>query len=176
MLIASRFKRPEAPVNLPNADGTTKDYFFRPVDPASPLSEHVADVTDAGHIQKLLAIGEGYYVAEANAALDAAKVLAASGARPVAQQPETPPAQDHEPEQSPAGEETPQGEQDDGDNGAPQDDAAAATALLDLPLAKFKAALADTPKSVLSAALAIETAKGADERATVVKQLKAALA
>ena len=181
MLIASRFKRPNAPINLPNADGTTKDYFFRPVDPASPESEHVAEVTDAGHIQKLLSIAEGYYVAEANAALDAAKTLAASGARPVAQPTEPVPA----PAQPDAAADQPQPssdtetQQDDQgtDESTPAGDVSeAAAALLELSLAKFKAALAETPKPVLEAALSIETAKGADERATVVKQLKATLA
>lgn len=72
MLIASRFQRPTAPVELPNANGTTTTYFFKPIDPSVPNSEHVAEVSDPKHIQRLLGIPEGYYVSEHAAALDSA--------------------------------------------------------------------------------------------------------
>ena len=62
MLIGSKFKRPKAPIDLGD-----KIYFFLPRDPANPDSEHVAEVSDNTHIQKLLAITEGYYIAEQQA-------------------------------------------------------------------------------------------------------------
>lgn len=58
MLIACRFKRPKAPVDLGD-----KIYFFAPVDPSNPDSEHVAVVEDKAHVQKLLAVPEAYYIA-----------------------------------------------------------------------------------------------------------------
>ena len=63
MLIAAKFRRPDAPIELPNADGTTSTYFFRPIAPGVANSEHVAEVTDPDHISRLLAVTEGYHVA-----------------------------------------------------------------------------------------------------------------
>lgn len=198
MLIASHFKRPNAPVNLPNSDGTSKDYFFRPIDPNSPESEHVAEVTDSGHIQKLLAIAEGYYIADANAIIDSAKAAALLTERPSVVQPAVPvpdPASQVATQVQPDGT-VPQGgvpadatattpaaattsSEADAAAAAKVEDSAlteAAKALLALPLAKFKAALKTEPRSVLARALALESDKGNDERATVVKHLQAALA
>lgn len=68
MLIACKFKRPKAPVEL---DGNV--YFFVPIDPANADSEHVADVEDSDHIQRLLGIPEAYYIARAQSLHTVAK-------------------------------------------------------------------------------------------------------
>lgn len=57
MLIATRFKRPKAPITI---DGVT--YHFLPRDPSNPESEHVCEVADKAHVQRLLGIPEGYYL------------------------------------------------------------------------------------------------------------------
>lgn len=77
MLIGCRFKRPKAPIELPG-----KTYFFVPIDPTNPDSEHVAEVEDNAHIQRLLSIPEGYYISEAQ--------VIPTAARPTAQQPVDP--------------------------------------------------------------------------------------
>lgn len=200
MLIATYFKRPKAPVNMPKTGGGTVDYFFTPVDPTNPESEHVADVTDPGHIQRFLQIPEGYYVAEANAALEAVRNAAANSARPApgvtdppaatttapAVAPATDPAPAPLASETPAAPDATPTPAAQADTSAPapaadpanadKPDEAAAKVLLALPLAKFRAELKTTPRPVLAAALAIESDKGNDERATVVKHLKAALA
>lgn len=58
MLIGSRFHRPKAPIDLGG-----QVYFFTPRDPQNPDSEHVCEVSDPEHIQRLLGIPEGYYIA-----------------------------------------------------------------------------------------------------------------
>lgn len=68
MLIACKFKRPKAPVEL---DGNV--YFFVPIDPANADSEHVADVENSDHIQRLLGIPEAYYIARAQSLQTTAK-------------------------------------------------------------------------------------------------------
>lgn len=78
MLIACRFKRPNAPVDLGD-----KVYFFKPVDPANADSEHVAMVEDKNHIQRLLQIPEAYYIAVTELPPTVAKpVAAAAGSQP----------------------------------------------------------------------------------------------
>lgn len=62
MLIGSIFKRPKAPIEMPG-----KTYFFVPIDPSNPDSEHVAEVTDEAHIQRFMQIPEGYYISKAQA-------------------------------------------------------------------------------------------------------------
>lgn len=74
MLIACKFKRPKAPVEL---DGTI--YFFVPIDPANADSEHVADVENSDHIQRLLGIPEAYYIARAQSLLTIAKPAPPAG-------------------------------------------------------------------------------------------------
>jgi hypothetical protein len=59
MLLASRFNRPKAPIEIGD-----KVYYFTPLDPTNPNSEHVCEVADKSHIAKLLAIPEGYYIPE----------------------------------------------------------------------------------------------------------------
>lgn len=192
MLIASRFQRPDAPVELPNADGTWTTYFFRPIDPRNPTSEHVAHVTDPDHISRLLAIREGYYLSQAEQTLKGASTKVAkpvaSPPGPAAAAPAAPPAEqpprdgpataeaadaetggspsDAAPESAPAdGEPEPEAEAD-----------GAAKELLALGLRAFRAAVKKAPRPVLERALEIEMACGEDERATFTKALKAALA
>ena len=192
MLIATYFKRPDAPVDLPNLDGSIKRYFFRPVDPRSPESEHVANVTDKDHIARLLAIREGYYVADANDVVAAAEAGVGAAGRPVAAAPPAEPAKvDTKPEDTtkadtvattdapgpdPHAEQAATEPKDEGKAAPASDVSAAAEALLALPLAKCKAEIKTAPRPVLEAALEIESAKGSDERATITKALKAALA
>ena len=85
MLIACKFKRPKAPVEL---DGNV--YFFVPIDPANADSEHVADVENSDHIQRLLGIPEAYYIARAQSLQTVAKP--APPVAPVAEQDPPPPA------------------------------------------------------------------------------------
>lgn len=200
MLIASRFQRPNAPVELPNKDGTIARYFFRPIDPASPASEHVAEVADPAHIQRLLGIPEGYYISEhATAIADAAAAAASTTERPVAPPPADP-AGTSDGEQAGG-----QGESTAADAGSATEDAAsnadaptadanvgtaasehkgdavvddvkiAASNLLSQHPREIKAALANTPAEVRRAALEIEHAKGEDERVTVTKALRESL-
>lgn len=174
MLIASRFKRPTAPVSLQSKDGSLKHYFFRPIDPASPDSEHVAEVAEAEHIQRLLQIPEGYYIAESNAVLDAATAVASKATRPIAA---AVPVKPEVATQEPATQ-APVAVEQAGSEAATDEDAdtsAAAKALIELKLSDIKKALPSTPRAVLRAALAMESGKGNDERVTVVKHLKAAL-
>lgn len=85
MLIACKFKRPKAPVEL---DGNV--YFFVPIDPANADSEHVADVENSDHIQRLLGIPEAYYIARAQSLQTATKPILPVA--PVAEQDPLPPA------------------------------------------------------------------------------------
>lgn len=57
MLIASRIKRPLAPIDFGD-----RVYFFTPVDPRDPGSTHVCEITDNAHIGRLLGITECYYL------------------------------------------------------------------------------------------------------------------
>jgi len=84
MLIACKFKRPKAPVEL---DGNV--YFFVPIDPANADSEHVADVENSDHIQRLLGIPEAYYIARAQSLQTATKPV--PPVAPVAEQDSPPP-------------------------------------------------------------------------------------
>ncbi|MGG2100399.1 hypothetical protein [Stenotrophomonas sp. NRRL B-14846] len=84
MLIACKFKRPKAPVEL---DGNV--YFFVPIDPANADSEHVADVENSDHIQRLLGIPEAYYIARAQSLQTAIKPVLPVA--PVAEQDSPPP-------------------------------------------------------------------------------------
>lgn len=198
MLIASRFQRPNAPVELPNKDGTISRYFFRPIDPASPASEHVAEVADPAHIQRLLGIPEGYYISEhATAIADAAAAAASTTERPVAPPPADPAGTvdgEQTDTQSDSTEATSETSAAASDAGTTPADANAGTAasdhkgdavvddvkiaasnLLSQHPREIKAALANTPAEVRRAALEIEHAKGEDERVTVTKALRESL-
>lgn len=168
MLIASKFQRPKAPVEL---GGIT--YFFTPIDPANADSEHVATVTDPDHIQRFLGIAEGYYVARANEYPTASKPAADPSSNPPPPPPDAP---------------TGTGDQANGDPqtppGAnltatlPPEMLEAAGALNALSWQKLKAELAKggIDKAVIKAALNIELAKPEpDQRATTVKLLSQAL-
>lgn len=153
LLIASRFRRPNAPIDLPNEDGTFKTYFFRPLDAKNASSEHVALVEDPAHISRLLAIPEGYYLAEdASARLKAADDAAGEMQKPGG--PGTPPPAD----------------------GATPPATGEAADLLALNLPEFKKAIAAADHDLLVQAQAIEQAKEpADQRPTYLKALAGAI-
>jgi hypothetical protein len=180
LIIGTYFRRPKAPVELPNGDGTYTTYYFTPVDKNNPNSEHVATVTDAKHQQKLLAIAEGYYISEAQTTAEAAHAAANAVAKPHGHvqvpvvQPELgPPVVPVAPESSsPANEATNQA--------SPTGDASGVTAaaqnLLALPLGAFKTALGDAGRPVLEEALRLEQSQLDDDvRPTYVKAIQAKL-
>jgi hypothetical protein len=178
MLIASRFKRPTAPVNLSKEGGGSTDYFFKPIDPNSPDSEHVADVTNTEHISRLLAIPEGYYIAEAEAITRSVASAAAAGTlRPVAVAAAAAPVAvvataAAPPVVAPVAVET----ESPAIPVASEEVVATAAALISLQSLKaFKEAIGKVSDAVLQAALDQESAKGDDERATYTKALRAQL-
>lgn len=191
-LIGCRFKRPNSPVELPNGDGTFTSYYFRPIDPGNADSEHVALVTNADHATRLLQIPEGYYLspnadrlkeAAQNAAAIAAAIAKPAAAAPTASTEPVPPGNADETAPPPAGDNgepagnpsEPEGQTEKAQGEVSDADRAAAEALLDLSLSKIKEQIPNTPKSVIKAAVELESAKGADERVTVVRALNAAL-
>jgi pyruvate/2-oxoglutarate dehydrogenase complex dihydrolipoamide acyltransferase (E2) component len=168
MLIGCRFKRPKAPVELGD-----KTYFFTPIDPTNPDSEHVCDVTDLVHIQTLLGIPEGYYLSAAEA-----PATPASASRPKAAAPAAPPppADPPPPPKDPAA--------DQSDSGAgntsqlPDDLVEAAKNLNGLSWQALQSQIkkGGIPLAVVQEALNIELAKpDDDQRATTIKILKQAL-
>lgn len=175
MLIACKFKRPKAPVEL---DGNV--YFFVPIDPANADSEHVADVENSDHIQRLLGIPEAYYIARAQSLQTATKPVPPVAT--VAEQDSPPP-----PPPPPAGSSTGAGT-DAGSNEPPAGANVAATLppeiveaaaqLNGLSWQKLKAELAKggIAKVVIKAALDLEVAKPEpDQRSTTLKVLSQAL-
>lgn len=181
MLIACKFKRPKAPVEL---DGNV--YFFVPIDPANADSEHVADVENSDHIQRLLGIPEAYYIARAQSLQTTSKPV--PPVAPVADQDPPPPAG------SSAGGDTGTGGADTttgtdagsseppaGANVAatlPPEIVEAAAQLNGLSWQKLKAELAKggIAKVVIKAALDLELAKPEpDQRGTTLKVLSQAL-
>lgn len=170
MLIACRFKRPNAPVDLGD-----KVYFFKPVDPANPDSEHVALVDDNAHIQRLLQIPEAYYIALTE--------LPPTVAKPKA--PQTPPTKDDDgtagdKNDAPAGSKPPVGITDSGNAQVPppKELQEQGEALNGLSWQKLQAELkkGGIDKAVIKIALDIEQAKPeADQRGTTLKFLSAAL-
>jgi len=180
LLIGSYFKRPKAPVELPNDDGTFTTYFFRPVDAGNPHSEHVATVTNAKHQQRLLAIAEGYYISEAQTTVEAAHAAAQVLAKPqaTATPASTPNAEIVPPppeELTHTAAEPSTTDPVGAIESNPAADSPGAKALLELPLKAFKEAVSSANPIVLSTALELECAKGEDERPTYVKALRAAL-
>jgi len=183
LIIGTYFRRPKAPVELPNGDGTFTTYYFTPIDKNNPNSEHVAAVTDPKHQQKLLAIAEGYYISEAQTTAEAAHAAAAVLARPKpagsTDTPATPPAASEPAPVAADGSSTtpPATEQP---TGSASGDASGATGaaqkLLALPLGAFKTALSDASRDVLQEALRIEQAQLDDDvRPTYVKAIQAKL-
>lgn len=191
MLIASKFARPDAPIELGD-----RTYFFRPGHPNARPDEHVCEVTDNTHIQRLLSIQEGYYIPEPvtpppPAARPQAPAAPAATAPPTVDPvaPPAPAAATTDPIAPTGGEGTGTETAKDGSgagegNDAPELDAdevaAAAAKLLDLSWQKVlqQVKLGGIPKPVLEEALKREQARSGDDepRATVVKALTAALA
>lgn len=173
MLLGTYFRRPNAPIELGD-----KKYFFKPRNPNDPESEHVCEVTDKGHLQRLLAIAEGYYIADdqpptAPAARPQAAPVATldtstgqvSGDASVAGN---------------AGAAATAGDGADQTGGGREeetDTSEAARNLLDLHWQKLRAEVAKggIPKAVLREAQALETARGEDARSTVLKALEQAI-
>lgn len=161
MLIASKHKRPTAPITI---DG--KVYFFTPIDPSHSDSEHVADIQDAEHIQKFLCVPEGYYISEAKSLpvlppRPIVKALKASSVASIGSDPTAPAnaslgssvAEQPTPEQTEA-----------------------AQALISMSWQKLKTVAEGTDATVLALALSIERAKPEiEQRETVLKILAKAL-
>lgn len=181
MLIACKFKRPKAPVEL---DGNV--YFFVPIDPANADSEHVADVENSDHIQRLLGIPEAYYIARAQSLQTVAKP--APPVASVAEQDPPPPAgsstggvADTASSNITTGTDTGSTEPPAGANVAatlPPEIVEAAAQLNGLSWQKLKAELAKggIAKVVIKAALDLELAKPEpDQRGTTLKVLSQAL-
>ncbi len=170
MLIACRFKRPKAPVDLGD-----RVYFFTPVDPSNPDSEHVAVVEDNVHVQKLLAVPEAYYIATSEP--PAAPQLAAKPqAIALSNQPSSTGAAQTAADEGAGkpGTEAAGG----GDAQLPAELIEAATNLNGLSWQALQAKLKEggIDKVVIKAALDIELAKPeADQRATTIKLLTKAI-
>lgn len=184
MLIASKFQRPRAPVELPNADGTFTKYYFTPFDPGNPASEHVCDITDKAHIGRLLGITEGYYISDAQSiaavvapvkpdpnqakidAVNALGDLALANAAALAKAPETVAALVTS---SMEAVNIPQVL-----SGNSQERAERLVGIT--KLSEFKNSIGEQPRDVLEAALQIEKARSDDdERPTFIKALTNAL-
>lgn len=194
MLIASKFKRPNAPIDI---EGT--QYFFRPIDPANTDSPHVCEVANLQHVQRFLGITEGYYIYDSASGGAPAGPAGPAAQRPVPTPP-TPPATPGQPE--PAGNGVIEG-----DGPAPATPKPSVTASTPEPTTATDDAASgddaeeiagqaakvieghwqkvlslvkggDIPRAVLQEALRQEQAKaGEDEpRPSVVKALQAALA
>lgn len=176
LLIGTYFRRPNAPIELPNDDGTFTSYFFRPIDPRNPASEHVATVTDPAHQERLLSITEGYYRSEAQSVVESAVSAAASFAKPRPNTTATDQPSDRV-ESSDALQAIDDVAQHDPPRAEapPIDDDQAVKSLLGLSLRAFRAELPNTPQSVLRAALLAEAARGDAERPTYTKALREAL-
>ena len=170
MLIACRFKRPNAPVDLGD-----KVYFFKPVDPANADSEHVAVVEDNNHIQRLLQIPEAYYIAVTELPPTVAKPVAPASTSVQtdagAGTANAPPANDL------TGEKTGEGEGN-SQNLPPKELQEQGEALNGLSWQALQAQLkrGGIQKAVIKVALDLELAKPeADQRGTTLKFLTAAL-
>lgn len=180
MLIASKHKRPKAPVTL-----DSKVYFFTPIDPADPDSEHVADVQDTAHIQKFLCVPEGYHIAEAQGlpAIPSRPVAApVATTATVATTPTVPAPGSSTSTPSGAGVPVvtdPTNTGDGTDTGAGQptpEQTEAAQALISMSWQKLKTVAEGTAAPVLALAQSIEKAKPEiEQRETVLKVLAKAL-
>ncbi|MBN5074474.1 hypothetical protein JY427_02285 [Stenotrophomonas maltophilia] len=184
MLIACKFKRPKAPVEL---NGTV--YFFVPIDPANADSEHVADVENSDHIQRLLGIPEAYYIARAQSLQTTSKPVAPADSA-AGQEPPTAPVVsstgtdaggDGSGASTTTSSDTGSSEPPAGANVAatlPPEIIEAAAQLNGLSWQKLKAELAKggIAKVVIKAALDLELAKPEpDQRGTTLKVLSQAL-
>lgn len=167
MLIATYFKRPNAPVTI-----GAEVYFFKPIVPEDSESVHVCEVMDTQHIQMLLSHPEGYYILEAEA-------KGPSAVRPAPARA----AQQQEVEEHRIGDEStasPVGTSDDGGDDVDNDEVTQQAAkLIDNSWQKVLQLVkgGDIPARVLESALQQELAKaGTDEpRQSVVKALRAQL-
>jgi hypothetical protein len=175
MLIGSRFKRPKAPIELP-----PNTYHFLPIDPANPDSEHVCEVTNEDHIQRLLSITEGYYISKAQALPTTSKPAPAAPPAnpPAATASNTPPADDKSGNAATGDAATSNNGTDASDtvaSGLPVDMEEAAKNLNGLSWQKLKAELGKggIEVAVVKRALEIELAQpDVDQRVTTIKILK----
>lgn len=166
MLIASRFKRPHAPVTL--GDET---YFFKPIDPANPDSEHVAEVENEDHIGRLLSITEGYYIAKG------APVAVPIAARPAAQAVAVQAAPVTQAQQADASANAEEKSDSEPANSLTEEQAEAAQKLNALGVRQLRDALEQgAERAVIEEALRIELAKDEnDQRASTIKLLQSKL-
>lgn len=164
MLIACRFKRPHAPVTL--GDET---YFFKPIDPANPDSEHVAEVENEEHIGRLLSIAEGYYIAKSAPPLMAARPVAELSVQMTEPAKQDDASADNDAEQKESDSKPVQG--------LSEEQAEAARKLNALGVRQLRDALEqDIERVVIEEALRIELAKDEnDQRASTIKLLQAKL-
>lgn len=176
MLIASKIHRPNAPIVLgQGADQRT--YYFRPYEPTNPNSEHVAEVANDDDIATLLAIREGYHIAQSGKAIAAKPASQPAPLAPVV----TPSA--------PADTTAPPVTDSTGQDASITTSLAAnvditdpeiekaALSLHELGANQFKAEVrkGGIPAAVLGAALRIEQAKAEDDqRETLIKVLREA--
>lgn len=189
LYIATPFRRPNAPVELKNPNGSRTQYFFKPCDQANPNSEHVALVKDRDHISKLLSLdgGKAYTIAEyqpgapqggsagrpepagtapGNIASTASELAAAATSAAI--DAAVPPAAAAAPQVIEGT--APRANEPQIQTTTARD--AEAVALLAMPLKDFKAALAKTPLLVCGAALVLEDSKDeANKRPTYIKAL-----
>lgn len=166
MLIATYFKRPNAPVTIDDAV-----YFFKPIVPDDSESVHVCEVADTKHIQMLLSYPEGYYILDAEAKGPSAARPTSVQAVAVAQQDEP----ESGPEQVSAEVVDPSIDAADGDDD--EEVTQQAAQLIDNSWQKVLQLVkgGGIPQRVLESALRQELAKaGEDEpRQSVVKALRA---
>lgn len=182
MLIGCYFKRPKAPVELLNPNIT---YFFVPIDPNNPDSEHVAEVTDSGHIGRLLSLPEGYYLSNANAtAAAAAKQTVKPVVAVVPPAAVTPPAAPAASETQAAADANLANIVGDASAGVPPADAlpppdavtVAVEKLRALNMRDYRVQIAAADPAVIRAVLVAEEACGDAARDTVIKYAREALA
>ena len=174
MLLASKIHRPAAPIVLGHGP-EQRTYYFKPIDPQNPNSEHVCEVDNDDDIATLLAIREGYCLAKSRAA---APVKPAVIVPPAPSVPSTPATAATDTAPEPAAPVDPATAPADQTVVEDPDILAAATKLHELPANAFKAEVkkGGIPKAVLEEALRIEQAKPVDDqRETLISVLGQAI-
>jgi hypothetical protein len=169
MKIASKFDRPDAPIEL---NGRT--YYFRR-DPSDPNGPPTAEVEDPADIQRLLSITEGYYIP------GDAPVASKPAPRkdPNAEGPGAPPPPEGSTTTTTTTTSTTTSSADGGEGGgAPAEAQAQADEMLALSWQALQARISkgDFSRDAIELALKIEEAKpDDDQRASTIKQLKKGL-